>query len=74
MKPTEKEIIKNITVKILENNTIISKLAKENESLFISLRNRQEMPQEKTERYREELASDNWKKYSKKEKLQKLVL
>ena len=74
MKPTEKEIIKNITVKILKNNTIISKLAKENERLFISLRNRQEMPQEKIERYREELASDNWKKYSKKEKLQKLVL
>jgi SOS response regulatory protein OraA/RecX len=66
MKPTEKEINKNITEKILENNTTISKLAKENERLFRSLRNRLEIPQEKIERYREELASDNWKNYSKK--------
>jgi hypothetical protein len=55
MKPTEKEINKNITEKILENNR-----------LFKSLRNRLEIPQEKVDRYREELASDNWKNYSKK--------
>jgi hypothetical protein len=66
MKPTEKDINKAITEKILENNTTISKLAKENERLFRSLRNRLEIPQEKIERYREELASDNWKNYSKK--------
>lgn len=66
MKPTEKEINKNITNQILENNSIISKLAKENDRLFKSLRNRLEMPQEKIERYRKELASDNWKNYSKK--------
>lgn len=66
MKPTEKEINKDITKKILENNSIISKLSKENDRLFKSLIFRLEMPQEKIDRYREELASDNWKNYSKK--------
>lgn len=48
------------------NNAEIAKLSKENVRLFDSLISMLSiLPQEKKERYDKELASDNWKKYSK---------
>ena len=62
---SEKEILKRIKNKIAENNEIIKHASKENEWLFKSLLMRLDMTQEKIDRYNKELASDNWKKYSK---------
>ena len=62
---TEKEILKRIKNKIAENNEIIKHASKENERLFKSLFMRLDMTQEKIDRINKELASDNWKKYSK---------
>ena len=62
---SEKEILKRIKNKIAENNEIIKHASKENERLFKSLLMRLDMTQEKIDRYNKELASDNWKKYSK---------
>lgn len=51
--------------KILENNSEIECLAKENDRLIKCLLFMlRPLPSEKKERYDKELASDNWKKYS----------
>lgn len=52
--------------KILQNNKQIASLSKENERLFKSLMTMVEtLPQHQKDRYDKELASNNWKKYSK---------
>jgi hypothetical protein len=56
----------NCKNKILENNAELTAITKDNERLFKSLvAMLNVLPQEKKERYEKELASDNWKKYSK---------
>lgn len=61
--------------KIYENNEIIKKLSIENDRLFKSLLSMLTMVTmvtgDKKERYDRELASDNWKIYSKIHKLNK---
>ena len=56
----------NCKNKILANNKQLSLITKDNERLFQSLiAMLSVLPQEKKERYDKELASDNWKKYTK---------
>lgn len=48
------------------NNKLIADISKKNERLFNSLMSMlNTLPVDKKERYDKELASDNWKKYSK---------
>lgn len=55
----------NCIKKIQENNEKIARLAKDNERLTASLKSMSpDIDPERAERYRRELASDNWKKYS----------
>jgi len=56
----------NCKNQIKENNKILFEVSKQNERLFNSLINMLSvLPKEQKERYDKELASDNWKKYSK---------
>jgi len=56
----------NCKNRILKNNAELTAITKDNERLFKSLiAMLNVLPQEKKERYDKELASDNWKKYSK---------
>lgn len=58
--------IVNCKKQIENNNKLLLKITKENEILFSSLiLMLGTLPEELKARYDEELASDNWKKYSK---------
>lgn len=56
----------NCKKQIESNNKLLSRITKENERLFSSLLSMLgTLPEELKARYDKELASDNWKKYSK---------
>lgn len=56
----------NCKNKITKNNSQLTAIAKDNERLFKSLiAMLNALPKEQKERYDKELASDNWKRYSK---------